>query len=171
MGVFFKFILVIPPIKSKPQIPSIDTHQTDLTFVISIFTRVPNQLQREDIIIEILEKVHCYMSIHLPNPNSKEQPFKFVTEYTLHDKARLGKVTVGTSTGKVEIVLRKESKSHWPNLGQLVEGFPKLSKAANLDTRYRDWALIERKPVTHDVDHLILEPSPNLVSHSNHVMF
>eukprot|EP00094_Tigriopus_californicus_P007906 TCALIF_07610-PA protein Name:"Similar to cyb5r4 Cytochrome b5 reductase 4 (Danio rerio)" AED:0.08 eAED:0.08 QI:276/0.71/0.75/1/0.71/0.75/8/43/588 len=156
---------VIPPIKSKPQLPSIDTHQTDLTFVISVFTRVPNQLQRENIIIEILEKVHCYLSIRIPNQESEDQPFRFLSEYTLHDKARLGKVTVVTSTGKVEIVLKKESKSHWPNLGQIVEGFPKLSKAANLETRYRDWALIDRKTVTHDVDHLILEPLPNLDLH------
>eukprot|EP00095_Tigriopus_kingsejongensis_P001817 maker-scaffold10_size831480-snap-gene-3.16 protein:Tk01817 transcript:maker-scaffold10_size831480-snap-gene-3.16-mRNA-1 annotation:"cytochrome b5 reductase 4 isoform x3" len=151
---------VIPPIRPKSQLPSMDTHQTDSTFVISIFTRLPKRLQRENVIVEIRDLLHLYLAIQMP-PGTSEggHTMIYTCEYVLSAEARIGQIKVASNTGKVEVVLQKEANKSWPNLGQPGENTPKMSKAQDVDTKYRDWKLLERKPVADDMDHLTLEPA------------
>lgn len=84
--------------------------------------------------------------------------------FELHDFAKLprSKVRVTKSTGKVELTLNKFESNRWPNFGEPIEGENDVyCKQSELKTEFREWKLVDRVNVTHDVDRIVFEPLQN----------
>ena len=83
----------------------------------------------------------------------------FVLRYLLSQRATLSglhPVRVSPS-GKVEVTLsKKHAGERWSSLGREEES--RLCRQSDLETVFRPWIVSSRREVTHDVDHLVLEP-------------
>jgi hypothetical protein len=97
----------------------------------------------------------------------------FQIAFKLEDKIRSDdppKVNVGSTSGKMEIVYQKTSGSaaRWTNIGDPLSGNNSFSPITQFQSEsfdeFRSWTLVSREPVTHDVDHYVLEPPKNIVS-------
>ena len=140
---------MIPPIKAKPSMNH-DSHQTAGTFVVSIYTKTAG-LTKENVIAELTDSLDLSILVQFPSSSDA-----FSLRHRLSRPAALGGVRVSPA-GKVEVTLKKErAGEHWPALGEEREA--RLCKQADLQTVFRQWTLKERREVTHDVDHLVLEP-------------
>lgn len=83
---------MIPPIQPKVQVPTMDSYQTDSTFVLSIFTKRPS-VSKADVIAEILEqnKFRCVIRFHGPEHHA------FSVKMTLAEKASMKSSSVKIS--------------------------------------------------------------------------
>ena len=147
-------ISVIPPIKSKQPMLNHDCHQTDISFVISIYTKRKG-ISCNNVTAEISNnQADLKIVIFFPSDNSA-----FVLRYHLSQQAALsGLHPVRVSPGgKVEVTLsKKHAGEHWSSLGREEES--RLCRQSELETVFRPWIVSSRREVTHDVDHLVLEP-------------
>ncbi len=87
----------------------------------------------------------------------------FCIRYVLEERSTLCRtdVRVSSSSGKIELRLEKRRKGRkWRRLGDLVQ--QEYCKEDQVDIGFRPWKLKERREITHDVDHLVLEPAAGL---------
>lgn len=145
---------MIPPIGPRDGSvkPHFDTHQTDSAFYISIYTKRLN-VGRDNVLAEISQ--HDELGIRLSFP---EDGTLYSVQVRLHHEAQLDQIKVSPRSGKVEISLLKGYMSKWPNLGEPMQDNDVLRRQSEASPKYRSWIIKNRTAVTHDTDHIELEP-------------
>lgn len=141
-------VAVIPPITPRtPPTPTVDFHQTDHNAVLSIFTKRTG-VDRSCVVAEVSDRRRdLRVIVRFP---SEQRAFHY--RLRLSGPALLARAKLRASpSGKVEVVLVKsEPFVRWANAGEVRA--QEVVQERDLEQAWRRWTLVDRVPVTHDVD-------------------
>ena len=144
---------MIPPINASNE-PTLDTFQTDTKFVVSIYTKRPDSISRENAIVELLDG-NKRLKVLLQFPSDKTV-FKLTCDLEHEAQLAKNKLKVYKSSGKVELTLVKvEEGRNWTGFERNAKRT--FTKQSDAKLEYRKWTLKDRIKLTHDVDRIILE--------------
>ena len=174
-SVQLEFFAVIPPV--LPSItavhmvrPTHDFHQTDDRVVVSIYTKrkdLSEDFTDQYVVADVQERQFLQIIVYMPYSGS-ESKFRFYQVCykllgTVSDEKP--EVKVSWKSGKVEVKLKKDPVERWANLGSGLPGNDMHGDSNQLKDKllhfkaFRDWVLVDKKAVTHDVNHYVFEPN------------
>jgi len=129
---------------NETKIPNLDFYQTNNTVTVVLYTKLKNQIKKEDIIIEKQDDLCIVLFIYI-----LDSVYKYLIDLIEQVENKYD-IKMKNDGGKIEIIFYKLVKHQWPKMNPKLNYKCELVLYNQTGVGFRESELVSKQRVTHD---------------------